>query len=98
MLGGRVDARQRIRRGTGKVHDESLRAQIAAELLAEQRFHVGLIIHNQNQNTHGRPLDFSAKLLVRGNTMRNSVKWPCSVSTSIVPPCCFTMISWLIDS
>ena len=23
---------------------------------------------------------------------------PSSVSTSIVPPCCFTMMSWLIDS
>jgi hypothetical protein len=46
MLDIRADARQRIRRGTGEVHDKALRAQVAAELLAEQRFDVGLIIHN----------------------------------------------------
>jgi len=35
--------------------------------------------------------------LVRGNTTLNSVKSPGSVSTSTLPPCCFTMMSWLID-
>jgi hypothetical protein len=35
--------------------------------------------------------------LVRGKTILNSVKRPDSVSTSILPPCCFTMMSWLID-
>jgi len=35
--------------------------------------------------------------LVRGNTILNSVKSPGSVSTSMLPPCCFTMMSWLID-
>ena len=35
--------------------------------------------------------------LVRGNTILNSVNCPGSVSTSIVPPCRFTMKSWLID-
>jgi hypothetical protein len=35
--------------------------------------------------------------LIRGNTILNSVKSPSSVSTSMLPPCCFTMISWLID-
>jgi len=28
----------------------------------------------------------------------NSVNTPGSVSTSMLPPCCFTMMSWLIDS
>src|SRR6476620_9043852 len=35
--------------------------------------------------------------LVRGNTILNSVKSPGSVSTSMLPPCCFTIMSWLID-
>jgi len=35
--------------------------------------------------------------LVRGNTILNSAKSPGSVSTSMVPPCCFTMMSWLMD-
>src|SRR5437868_12408368 len=34
---------------------------------------------------------------VRGKTILNSVKSPDSVSTSMLPPCCFTMMSWLID-
>ena len=45
-------ARQRIRRRIGKIHHETLRAQIAAELLAEQRLDVGLVIHHKNQNAH----------------------------------------------
>jgi hypothetical protein len=36
--------------------------------------------------------------LVRGNTILNSVKSPASVSTSILSPCCFRMMSWLIDT
>jgi hypothetical protein len=36
-------------------------------------------------------------LLVRGNTILNSVKIPGSVSTSMLPPCCLTTMSWLID-
>src|SRR3954469_5602415 len=35
--------------------------------------------------------------LMRGNTILNSVNSPGLVSTSIVPPCCLTMMSWLID-
>src|SRR6201999_1769845 len=42
-------------------------------------------------------LPFGLARLVRGSTRRNSVNAPGSVSTSIVPPCCFTMMSWLID-
>src|SRR4051795_1021221 len=35
--------------------------------------------------------------LMRGNTILNSVNSPGLVSTSIVPPCCLTMMSWLIE-
>jgi hypothetical protein len=33
----------------------------------------------------------------RGSTILNLLKSPGSVSTSILPPCCFTMMSWLIE-
>jgi hypothetical protein len=33
------------------------------------------------------------RLVPRGNTILNSVKSPDTVSTSILPPCCFTMMS-----
>ncbi len=46
------DAGQRIRRRIGKVHHETLRAQIAPELLAEQRLDVGFVIDHQDQNAH----------------------------------------------
>src|SRR5258708_11209147 len=58
---------------------------------------VGLVINHQNQHAHVSPLILFGKLPVRGRTMVNSVNCPGSVSTSIVPPCCFTMMSWLIE-
>src|SRR5262249_55728521 len=45
---------------------------------------------------HGPP-SLPAARLNRGSTRRNSVNAPGSVSTSILPPCCLTMMSWLID-
>ena len=48
LLDGGGDARKRIRRRIGKIHHEALGAQIAPELLAEQRLHVGLVIHHKN--------------------------------------------------
>jgi hypothetical protein len=35
--------------------------------------------------------------LVRGKTIVNSVNTPGSVATSIVPRCCFTIMSWVIE-
>src|SRR3954447_24057845 len=34
---------------------------------------------------------------VRGSTIVNSVNSPGALSTLMLPPCCFTMMSWLID-
>src|SRR5258708_1628021 len=58
---------------------------------------VVLVINHQNQHAHVSPLILFGKLPVRGKTIVNSVNCPGSVSTSIVPPCCFTMMSWLIE-
>jgi hypothetical protein len=41
---------------------------------------------------------FSCRMPLRGKTIVNSVNSPSRVSTLIVPPCCFTMMSWLIES
>jgi hypothetical protein len=46
------DARQRVGGGIGKIHDETLGAKIAPELLSEQRLHIGLVIHHKNENAH----------------------------------------------
>jgi hypothetical protein len=46
MLPRFADARQRIRPGIGEIHDESLRPQVAAELLAKQGLDVGLVVHH----------------------------------------------------
>src|SRR5580692_3423986 len=85
----------------GKFHHKALRAQVAAKLLTEQVCDVGLIVNHQNQDTHVGPRffswDFSWTLLVLGRTILNSVNSPGLVSTSIVPPCCLTMMSWLIE-
>ena len=43
------------------------------------------------------PPDFASDAAPRGRTILNSVNSPGSVSTSIVPACCFTMMSWLSE-
>jgi hypothetical protein len=55
--------------------------------------------HAPQQIRRGRLVSWRVDYLwfVRGNTILNSVKSPGSVSTSMLPPCCFTMMSWLID-
>jgi len=52
LLDGRGNARQRVRRRTGEIHHETLCAQVPAELLAEQRLDVGLIINHKHQHVH----------------------------------------------
>ena len=39
-------------RRIGEIHHEALRAQIATELLAEQRLDVGLVIDHKHQDIH----------------------------------------------
>src|SRR6516164_7431795 len=91
-------ALQRLRRGSGEFHDETPRAHVAAELLAKQAFDIGLVVDHKNIGAQFfcSPAPACAGA-VRGKVMMNSVKVPCSVAMSIVPPCCLTTISWLID-
>src|SRR5579863_3877107 len=72
-------------------------AQFAAKLLAKQRFNIRLVIDDENVNTQIQPPAFPRAASSRGSVMMNSVNTPGSVSTSIVPPCCFTTMSWLME-
>src|SRR5579864_8701818 len=72
-------------------------AQFAAKLLAKQRFNIRLVIDDENVNTQIQPPAFPCAASSRGSVMMNSVNTPGSVSTSIVPPCCFTTMSWLME-
>ena len=66
---------------------------VKRSMMAEQNLHIGLIINHENERVHMRSPDFIRDALARGRTIRNSVYSPGSVSTSIDPPCCLTMIS-----
>src|SRR4029077_13836140 len=84
------------RRG-GEFHLETAGAQVAPELLPEQRLDVRLVIDDQDVKVHVLPPEVPPAGMTRGRVMMNSVNTPGSVFTSIVPPCCFTTISWLMD-
>jgi hypothetical protein len=90
---GRVaDALQRAVRRLRKIHREAAGAKIASELLTKQHLDIGFVVNDQNKETH-----LSAPVLpvaaARGRIILNSVNSPGSVSTSIDPACCLTMIS-----
>ena len=53
--------------------------------LAEQVGYVGLVVHDQDADTH----DAAA----RGTRILNSVNSPGALSTAIVPPCCWVTMS-----
>src|SRR5208282_1125357 len=86
----RADALQSLVRGLREFHGEARRAQLLAELLAEEFGDIGLIVDDQNQRAHDPAPE-------RGRTMVNCVKAPASVETSSIPPCCLTTMSWLIE-
>ena len=96
-LAASLMALQRGRRRLGKFHGKPAGAQVAPELLAKQHFNIGLVIDHENEKTHARPPVFSSAAALRGRTILNSVNLPGSVSTAIVPECCFTMMSWLME-
>src|SRR6202012_3787576 len=89
---------QRGRRGRREFHQEPSGAQIATKLLPKQRLDIRLVIDNQNINAQCAPPILRSAASLRGSVMMNSVNTPGSVLTSMVPPCCFTTMSCLIES
>src|SRR5665811_2476028 len=79
--------------GLGKLHCKAASAEVMPELLAEQQFHIRLVIDHEDEKVHGRPPDLAMVAAPRGRTILNSVNSPGCVSTSIDPPCCLTMMS-----
>src|SRR5262245_25278347 len=67
------------------------------ELLAKQHLDVRLIINHENEEFHVDAPCLPMAAALRGRVMRNTVNSPGFVSTSIDPPCCLTMVSWLME-
>src|SRR5689334_23453802 len=67
------------------------------ELLPKQHLNIRLVINHENKSVQDGSPDLVSGAPARGSTMINSLNAPGLVSTSIDPPCCFTMTSWLID-
>ena len=76
---------QRSRGRQSKLHDETPRAQIASELLAEHALDIGLVIDDDNIGAQFVPPAVFGGIIVRGSVIINSVKIPGLVSTSILP-------------
>src|SRR5260221_221882 len=72
-------------------------ANLPAQFLQHQSLDVGLVIDNEYVNAQLVPPACACAAAVRGSVIMNSVNDPGSVATSILPPCCFTTMSWLID-
>src|SRR6266478_5610934 len=84
-------------RRRSKLHEEPPGFYVSPELLTKQGFYVGLIVDHEYVNAQFLPPACACAAPVRGSVIMNSVKTPGLVSTSILPPCCFTTMSWLID-
>src|ERR1700752_2390828 len=88
---------QRGRRRQSKFHHEAPLSQIPPEVLLEHPFDVRFVIDDNNVSAQFvLPWGLCADT-ARGSVMMNSVNAPSSVITRIVPPCCFTMMSWLME-
>src|SRR6266481_3674334 len=85
------------RRRRDEFHREASGAQVAPKLLTEQGFDIGLVIDDEDVNAQFETPVCACAAAVRGSVIMNSVNTPGIVSTSILPPCCFTTMSWLID-
>ena len=75
-----------------KIHYEAAVTQVAPELLPKQHFNIRLVVDNEDQAAH----DFAPALprtALRGRMTLNSVNSPGTVSTSMDPECCLTIMS-----
>src|SRR2546430_1642349 len=73
-------------------------ADLLAEFLQHQRLKIVLVVNYEDVSAQLAPPVLASAAAARGNVTINSVNEPGSVTTSILPPCSFTTISWLIDS
>src|SRR5215472_6429013 len=75
-----------------KIHHEPPGAHLTTELLTEQHLHIGFVINHEDEQVHAAaPADMRGRLIV------NSAYSPTRLSTAMLPPCCFTMMSWLSE-
>ena len=65
--------------------------RFAAKTLAKHIGDIGLVIDDENTDTHDAPRFLAYRL--RGRWMVNSVKSPTRLSTAMVPPCCCVTMS-----
>src|SRR2546430_912975 len=72
-------------------------ADLLTEFLQHQRLKIALVIDYEDGSAQLAPPVLALAAAARGNVIINSVNAPGSVTTSILPPCCFTTMSWLID-
>src|SRR5258708_4037300 len=84
-------AERSLARAREMQHVEAL-SHFATEALAKQLRHVGLVVDDQNADAHAGVLAAAAGPTLGRRTV-NSVKRPCSLSTVIVPPCCWVTMS-----
>ena len=75
---------------------QALEVKFAEQLHADDRFD-GKLQPPVDQD-QAAPAGLPEAAALRGSTMVNSVNWPGCVSTAIVPACCLTTMSWLMES
>ena len=79
-------------------HGEAASAEIAPKMLPKQHLNIRLVIDNKDKKFHAdAPVLANDCRLAWKNDAKFGVFAPGSVSTSIDPPCCLTVMSWLIE-
>jgi len=71
-----ANALQRLVGGSCKIHCEVAGAEIAPELLAEQRLDIGFVVDHEYDETHVTGPAFARDATARGSTTLNSVNSP----------------------
>src|SRR3954451_9103230 len=92
-----LDRLQRLNAGAREHGGDRSMADLPAELLQDESFQIGFVIDDKDRCSHLALSEMACRVNLRRSVMMNSVKISGSVATSILPPCCFTTMSWLID-